>query len=123
VQVGVGMINDNEARQAQLSMQYAGNLVALNKVPGASGLSWDQAFAAITSVPADIAGMGAEIGSLRAGRKADVVIWDGDPLELTSGVQAVWIDGVKQSLTSRQTRLRDRYMQPAEAALPNAYDH
>ena len=122
VQVAIGMINDNEARQAQLSMQYAGNLVALNKVPGATGLSWDQAFATISSVPADIAGVGADLGSLRAGRRADVVIWDGDPLELTSGVQAVWIDGVKQSLVSRQTRLRDRYANPTEGALPNAYD-
>lgn len=122
VEVAIGMINDNEARQAQLSMQYAGNLVALNKVPGATGLSWDQAFATISSVPADIAGLGGEIGSLRAGRKADVVIWDGDPLELTSGVQAVWIDGVKQSLVSRQTRLRDRYANPTQGALPNAYD-
>lgn len=122
VQVAIGMINDNEARQAQLSMQYAGNLVALNKVPGATGLSWDQAFATISSVPADIAGVGADIGSLRAGRRGDVVIWDGDPLELTSGVQAVWIDGLKQSLVSRQTRLRDRYATPAEGALPNAYD-
>lgn len=122
VEVAIGMINDNEARQAQLSMQYAGNLVALNKVPGATGLSWDQAFATISSVPADIAGLGGEIGSLRAGRKADVVIWDGDPLELTSGVKAVWIDGVKQSLVSRQTRLRDRYANPTEGALPNAYD-
>ena len=122
VEVAIGMINDNEARQAQLSMQYAGNLVALNMVPGATGLSWDQAFATISSVPADIAGLGGEIGSLRAGRKADVVIWDGDPLELTSGVQAVWIDGVKQSLVSRQTRLRDRYANPTEGALPNAYD-
>lgn len=122
VEVAIGMINDNEARQAQLSMQYAGNLVALNKVPGATGLSWDQAFATISSVPADIAGVGGEIGSLRAGRQADVVIWDGDPLELTSGVQAVWIDGVKQSLVSRQTRLRDRYANPTEGALPNAYD-
>lgn len=122
VQVAIGMINDNEARQAQLSMQYAGNLVALNKVPGATGLSWDQAFATISSVPADIAGVGSDIGSLRAGRRADVVIWDGDPLELTSGVKAVWIDGVKQSLVSRQTRLRDRYANPTEGALPNAYD-
>lgn len=122
VQVAIGMINDNEARQAQLSMQYAGNLVALNKVPGATGLSWDQAFATISSAPAEIAGVGGDIGSLRAGRRGDVVIWDGDPLELASGVQAVWIDGVKQSLVSRQTRLRDRYMTPTEGALPNAYD-
>lgn len=122
VQVAIGMINDNEARQAQLSMQYAGNLVALNKVPGATGLSWDQAFATISSVPAEIAGVGTDIGSLRPGRRGDVVIWDGDPLELTSGVQAVWIDGVKQSLVSRQTRLRDRYATPTEGALPNAYD-
>ncbi len=122
VKVAIGMINDNDARQAQLSMQYAGNLVALTKVPGATGLSWDQAFATITSVPADIVGMGAEIGSLRPGRRGDVVIWDGDPLELTSGVTRVWIDGVEQSLASRQTRLRDRYMTPSEGDLPNAYD-
>lgn len=123
VEVGIGMINDNEARQAQLSMQYAGNLVALNKVPGATGLSWGQAFAAITSVPANIVGMGGDIGSLKAGRRADIVLWDGDPLEVTSAVTDVWIDGVKQPLTTRQTRLRDRYLDPAEGALPNAYDH
>ncbi|MFM7028157.1 MAG: amidohydrolase family protein [Chakrabartia sp.] len=123
VTVGIGMINDNEARQAQLSMQYAGNLVALTKVPGAKGLTWDQAFAAISSVPAEIVGMGGEIGSLRAGRRADIVVWDGDPLEVTSAVTDVWIDGVKQSLSTRQTRLRDRYLTPNEEALPNAYDH
>lgn len=122
VKVAIGMINDNDARQAQLSMQYAGNLVALSKVPGATGLSWGQAFAAITSVPAEIAGLGAEIGSLRPGRRADVVLWDGDPLEGMSGVTDVWIDGVKQPLSTRQTRLRDRYLIPNEVSLPNAYD-
>jgi hypothetical protein len=45
VTVGIGMINDDEARQARLIKQYAGNLVALTKVPGASGLDWGQAFA------------------------------------------------------------------------------
>lgn len=40
VTVAIGMIDDNEARQSQLLMQYAGNLVALTKVPGATGLSW-----------------------------------------------------------------------------------
>ena len=123
VEVGIGMINDNEARQAQLSMQYAGNLVALNKVPGATGLSWGDAFAAISSVPASIVGLGGEIGSLKAGRRADIVFWDGDPLEATSNVEKVWIDGVGQPLSTRQTRLRDRYLQPGVGALPDAYKH
>jgi imidazolonepropionase-like amidohydrolase len=122
VNVAIGMIDDDDTRQAQLSMQYAGNLVALQKVPGASGLSWADAFAAITSKPAEVIGMGGEIGSLRAGRRGDVVIWDGDPLEVTSAVEAVWIDGVRQPLETRQTRLRKRYLDPKEGALPNAYD-
>ena len=66
--------------------------------------------------------MGGEIGSLKTGRRGDIVIWDGDPLELTSGVSAVWIDGVPQPLATRQTRLRDRYAVPGEGALPKAYE-
>lgn len=122
VTLAIGMIDDDDTRQAQLSMQYAGNLVALNKVPGATGLSWNDAFAAITSKPAEVIGMGAEIGSLRVGRRGDVVIWDGDPLEVTSAVEKVWIDGVAQPLESRQTRLRARYATPQEGALPKAFD-
>lgn len=121
VRVSIGMLNDDEARQVRLSTQYAGNLVAITRVPGHTGLSWDQAFAAISSGPAEAVGLGNEIGSLRPGRRADVVIWDGDPLELATGVEAVWIDGVRQSLENRQTRLRDRYRQPQEGALPHAY--
>jgi len=37
---------------------FAGNMVALTKVPGAAGLSWGEAFAAISSVPAEISGKG-----------------------------------------------------------------
>jgi len=122
VTVSIGMINDDESRQVRLSTQYAGNLVAISRVPGHTGLSWSQAFAAISSGPAEALGMGGEIGSLRPGRRADVVIWDGDPLELATGVEAVWIDGVRQDLTNRQTRLRDRYREPQEGALPHAYD-
>jgi imidazolonepropionase-like amidohydrolase len=122
VQVAIGMIDDDDARQAQHSTQYAGNLVALTRVPGATGLSWADAFAAITSKPAEIAGLGGEIGSLRPGRRADVVIWSGDPLELATGVEKVWIDGVAQDLTTRQTRLRDRYLKAGEGALPKAYE-
>jgi hypothetical protein len=122
IDVAIGMINDDEARQVRLVTQYAGNLVAVGRVPGATGLTWSQAFAAISSAPAEALGMGGEIGSLRPGRRGDVVIWDGDPLELATGVEAVWIDGVRQSLENRQTRLRDRYRQPQEGALPHAYD-
>jgi imidazolonepropionase-like amidohydrolase len=122
VTVAIGMINDNDTRQAMHAAQYAGNLVALTKVPGAKGLNWNDAFAAITSKPAEVIGMGAEIGSLRVGRRGDVVIWDGDPLEVTSGVASVWIDGVSQPLETRQTRLRARYATPGEGELPKAYD-
>jgi imidazolonepropionase-like amidohydrolase len=122
VNLAIGMIDDNDTRQAQHSTQYAGNLVALTRVPGASGLTWVEAFAAISSKPAEIMGMGGEIGSLRAGRRADIVIWDGDPLEVTSGVQQVWIDGNRQSIETRQTRLRARYTNPREGDLPKGYD-
>ncbi|WP_448660161.1 amidohydrolase family protein [Sphingomonas sp. CJ99] len=121
VRVGIGMINDNEARQAHLAKQYAGNLVALNKVPGATGLSWGQAFAAISSGPAAVLGL-SDIGSLAPGKRGDVVIWDGDPLEIGSAAQAVYIDGVEQPLVNRQTRLFRRYAQPQEGALPKAYE-
>ncbi len=123
VNVAIGMIDDNDARQAQLSTQYAGNLVALNRIPGATGLSWIDAFAAITSKPAEIIGVGGMVGSLAPRHYADIVLWDGDPLEVTSAVVAVWIDGVAQPLSTHQTRLRDRYTSPVAGDLPKAYDH
>lgn len=122
VKVSIGMINDDEARQARYSPQYAGNLVALAKIPGASGLSWGEAFATISSGPAEALGMGGEIGSLRAGRRGDVVIWSGDPLENASHAERVWIDGVEQPLVTRQTKLRDRYRTLDETQRPRQYE-
>jgi imidazolonepropionase-like amidohydrolase len=91
-----------DAQQARLALQLAGNAVA-------NGLPWDAAFAAVTRGPADIFGVGAELGRLERGYIADVVIWDGDPLEVQSAPTAVFIAGAEQPLVSRQTRLRDRY--------------
>lgn len=122
VVVGIGMLNDNDAHQARYVKQYAGNLVALGRVPGATGLDWGAAFATISSKPAEAMGMGGEFGSLRPGRRGDVVIWDGDPLELGSAATSVYIDGVEQPLENRQTRLRTRYWKPTEGALPKAYE-
>lgn len=121
VTVGIGTINQDEARQARWEKQYAGNLVALTKVPGATGLDWGAAFAAISSKPAEALGLGGEFGSLRPGRRGDVVIWDGDPLEIGTSAVSVFIDGVEQPLETRWTRLRQRYLDPKEGALPKAY--
>jgi imidazolonepropionase-like amidohydrolase len=118
VKVGLGAFGD----QPRYAPQYAGNLVALTKVPGATGLDWGKAFAAISSVPAEIIGMGDKFGSLAPGRAGDLVLWDGDPLEVSSGPVAVWIDGVRQPLDNHQTRLRDRYSTPTEGDLPKAYE-
>lgn len=118
VKVSLGAFGD----QPRYAPQYAGNLVGLAKVPGASGLTWGQAFAAISSGPAEALGMGDRFGSLRPGRAGDVVIWDGDPLEVSSGVVRVFIDGTEQPLTNHQTRLRDRYSNPGEGDLPKAYE-
>lgn len=122
VTVGIGMINDDETRQARLVKQYAGNLVALNKIPGASGLDWGQAFAAISSKPAEAMGMGGEFGSLRPGSRGDLVMWDGDPLEIGTVAVRVYIDGIEQPLATRQDKLKQRYFDPKEGALPKAYE-
>jgi imidazolonepropionase-like amidohydrolase len=121
VKVAIGMIDDNDTRYVRNQRQYAGNLVALAKLPGAAGLSWGEAFAMISSRPAEAVGLGKEIGSLAAGRRGDVVIWSGDPLELSSAPEAVWIDGVRQPLDNHQTKLRDRYRSLERKALPEAY--
>ena len=121
VKVAIGMIDDNDSRYLFNQRQYAANLVALGKVPGASGVSWGEALAMITSKPAEVIGLGDKLGSLGQGRQGDVVIWSGDPLELASEAQMVWIDGVRQPLDSRQTKLRDRYQSLERNALPEAY--
>jgi imidazolonepropionase-like amidohydrolase len=103
--------------------ELASGLVAINKEPGATGLDWGRAFATITSKPAEVFGLGGEIGSLRPGRHADVVIWDGDPLEVASAPVAVYIDGLPQSLDNHLTKLRDRYRRLPAGALPKSYEH
>ncbi|WP_420143727.1 amidohydrolase family protein [Sphingobium sp.] len=122
VVVSMGMLTGDDALQLRAATQQAGNMVALTKVPGATGLSWGQALRTITSAPAEAMGMGDRFGALKAGAAGDVVMWDGDPLEMTSAPVAMWIDGVQQPLENRQTKLRDRYATPGEGALPKAYE-
>ncbi len=104
---------DNPSHQARLAAQIAGNAVA-------NGLAFDDALAALTRVPAEIFGLEG-LGVLRPGARADIVAWDGDPLEVTSAPVAVFIDGTGQAMESRQTRLRDRYLGLDRSQLPLAY--
>jgi imidazolonepropionase-like amidohydrolase len=91
--------------------QAAGNAVA-------HGLPWNAALEAMTINPARIFGV-QNYGELAAGYDADVVIWNGDPLESTYADQ-VFIQGRKIPMQSRQTLLRDRYLQTQ--ARPQIYD-
>lgn len=102
---------DAETHNARNITQSAGNAVA-------NGLDWDMALRAITLVPAEIYGVAATTGSIEAGKAGDVVIWPGDPLELTNYPEHVFINGVAVPMVSRQTLLRDRYLQSGK---PPAY--
>ena len=75
----------------------------------AQGLPWPRGLAAITEVPAQIFGGAAERGTLERGRIADVVVWSGDPLELTTRAETVIVGGVVQSLVTHQSKLFERY--------------
>jgi len=75
----------------------------------AHGLSHEAALAALTANPAEIFGLGAQYGRIAVGYAADLVLWSGDPLEVTTVAEQVWIDGRPQPMRSRQTELRDRY--------------
>lgn len=105
-------LGDN-GHQARLVLQSAGNAAA-------NGVGFDDAMAAMTTVPAAIFGVD-NSGTIERGSTADLVIWDGDPLEITSAPVAVFIDGEVQSLESRQTKLRDRYLELDESEKPLAY--
>lgn len=87
---------------ARLVVQNAGIAVSM-------GLPWEAAVDALTVNPAEIFGLADSYGKLAAGMDADVVVWDGDPLELMSSPDAVLIAGEDIPLVSRQTKLRDRY--------------
>ena len=84
----------------------------------AHGLPWDAVLAALTSTPADVFGLGAAAGRIIPGSPADLVLWSGDPLEVTSVAEQVWIGGRPQSMRSRQTELRDRYRPTGVVAKP-----
>lgn len=90
------------AHRARELRYGAGNAVAW-------GLPYDAALAAITINPARVFGVADRIGVLEAGRTADLVLWNGEPLEPLSQPRAIFLEGTEQSLNARPLELRDRY--------------
>ncbi len=86
----------------------------------ANGLPYEAALAAITHNPAAIWGLD-DRGSLTKGKTADLVIWSGDPLEVTTHAERVMIDGQWMELDNRQDRLLERYRDLSNDATPFGY--
>jgi imidazolonepropionase-like amidohydrolase len=76
------------------------------------GLPYEEALKAITLNPAEIWGVADKLGSLDVGKTANVVVANGDPLDVKTDVKQVFIEGNQVSMTTRQTRLRDQYSAP-----------
>jgi imidazolonepropionase-like amidohydrolase len=104
---------DRPTHNARNITQLAGNAVA-------DGMPWDDALRAITLTPAEMFGVADSVGSIEPGKMADIVIWPGDPLELMNYPDAVFINGESIPMISRQTLLRDRYLQD-DASKPPAF--
>ena len=117
VQVAFSQSGD-ASHNARKIRQLAGNAVA-------NGLPWEDGLAGLTRVPAQMLGVDDRIGTIAPGMVADLVLWSGDPLEVSSVARQVWLGGNAIPMRSRQTELRDRYLAPKPSResgdLPRAY--
>ena len=80
----------------------AGNAVAY-------GMEYNAALRAVTLTPAETFGVADQVGSLAAGKRADVVIWSGDPFEFSSQAEHVFVNGVQSNARTREDLLEARY--------------
>jgi imidazolonepropionase-like amidohydrolase len=102
-----------ESHYSRTLKQIAGNAVA-------HGMPYDAALRAVTLTPAQVWGIAERYGSIETGKDADVVVWSGDPFELSTTAERVFIRGVTMPLATRQTDLLRRYRQ-LDGTLPPAY--
>jgi len=77
----------------------------------AHGLPRDQALKAITLWPAQILGVADRLGALAPGRLASFIVTDGDPLEITTHVERLFVQGREVDADNRQLRLQRKYQQ------------
>ena len=101
------------AHNPYLVRQSAGNAAA-------HGLPPIEALRAMTRNPAETFGLAGRFGTIEVGKSADLVLWDGDPLEIMTRAERVIIGGEAIPMVSRATRLRERY-RDLDSAMPYIY--
>lgn len=74
------------------------------------GMGKEEALKAVTIIPAEIFGVADQLGSIEAGKKANLFVSDGDPFEPATQIKYLFIDGWKVPLESRQTLLYDEFL-------------
>ncbi|WP_119677571.1 amidohydrolase family protein [Indioceanicola profundi] len=112
--VTVAIQGSRAGHYARQTRYNAGNAVAQGMPPAA-------ALAAITINPARIFGLDKQVGSIEPGKEADLVVWSGDPLEISSQPEAVFIKGVETPLETRGRALAERYRNLDPDGYPPAY--
>jgi imidazolonepropionase-like amidohydrolase len=75
----------------------------------AHGLPYDEALKAVTLYPAQILGLADQVGTLETGKIANVIVTNGDPLELTTDVKYLFIKGQLTSTDNKHKRLFKKY--------------
>lgn len=86
----------------------------------AHGLAHEEALKAVTLYPAQIFGLGDRLGTLEPGKIANVIVTTGDPLELTTDVRYLFINGRLTSLENKHHQLYEKYLaRPKSAGSPD----
>ncbi|HYX37046.1 MAG TPA: amidohydrolase family protein [Oligoflexus sp.] len=110
MQASVDVIISTDDVRAGRLRQEAARAVAFS-------LPYASAVAAISSVPARVFGLN-DRGAIEVGKRADLVLWSGDPLEPQSAVQKLWIAGQDMGLNHRQKELTRAYLPKVSAGAP-----
>jgi imidazolonepropionase-like amidohydrolase len=109
VKFALGSFDNSFARRLG---QQAANAVAY-------GLPYDEALKAVTIYPAEIFGVADQVGTLETGKLANIIVTNGDPLEITTDVKFLFIKGQQTSLDNRHQRLYEKYLNRPKAAAAN----
>jgi len=109
VKFALGSFDNSFARRLG---QQAANAVAY-------GLPYDEALKAVTIYPAEIFGVADQVGTLETGKLANIIVTNGDPLEITTDVKFLFIKGQQTSMDNRHQRLYEKYLNRPKAAAAN----